>query len=131
MVLPPPDLTGTSRPLLAVIPTSQTTTSIIQTPINGGDVQSHSIVPAGDEDWLRFSLSRQSAVNIETSGPENDDTVIYLYDNDLNMVDWDDDKIPGSDYFSEIDMPCKMATDTVAAARPGDYYIRVFEYGEQ
>ena len=87
-----------------------------------GQVQSHSIDPAGDEDWVTFTVDSASAIVIETSGIGNDiddDTVICLYDDQLNLIADDDDG--GEDLFSRIET-------TVAG---GTYYIRIHEYNDK
>jgi len=89
--------------------------------ISSGAVQSHSICPAGDEDWVRFTLAGESAVNLETSGPSGD-TRMWLYDSGLSQVDFDDDG--GSGLFSKIDRVCG-----VDALPAGTYYVKVDEYG--
>jgi len=73
---------------------------------------------ATDEDWFRFTLSREARVTIETfySGSPSVDTVMYLY-RDGTLIAYDDDG--GSGLFSRItrDLP------------PGTYYIRVVSFG--
>jgi len=85
--------------------------------IRSGESQRRSISPAGDVDWVKFTLTERSEVVIETSGPSGD-TVIYLYDSNGNLIAEDDDS--GDACWSRI----KKTLD------PGTYYIRVVEYGE-
>ena len=77
---------------------------------------SASIDPAGDIDWFYFNLSSSRNVIIETSGPSGD-TVIILYDGDLDVLAYDDDSGTGSFSRIQIDLG------------PGTYYVAVLEYG--
>jgi hypothetical protein len=86
-----------------------------------GSAQTHSIVPVGDVDWVKFSLSDESEVVIETSGTSGD-TRMWLYDGSLNELEYSDDE--GSDLFSRIDRVCD--TDALPA---GTYYVKIDEYG--
>ena len=88
--------------------------------ILSGSPQNHSIVPATDEDWVWFSLSEESEVIIETSGPSGD-TQMWLYDDSLNEIEYDDDS--GTNYFSRIDRVCGV--DPLAV---GTYYVKIDEY---
>ena len=88
--------------------------------IQSDSPQNHSIVPATDEDWVWFSISEESEVIIETSGPSGD-TRMWLYDSGLNFIEDDDDH--GSDLFSRIDRICGL--DPLPA---GTYYVKIDEY---
>ncbi|MFC2055408.1 M6 family metalloprotease domain-containing protein [Chloroflexota bacterium] len=90
--------------------------------IFSGSPQNHSIVPAGDEDWVKFSLSAESEVVIETSGASGD-TRMWLYDSGLTELEYDDDD--GSGTFSRIDRVCN-----VDALPAGTYYVKIDEYGD-
>jgi len=79
--------------------------------------QSHSICPVGDQDWWIFSLNASTPVLLETSG-YGGDTVMWLFNQNLNQLAYDDDS--GTDLFSRIMLPM---------LGPGDYYVRVQEYG--
>lgn len=92
------------------------------TTIASGVPQSHSLCPAGDEDWVRFTLASTSAIEVETSGASGD-TRIWLYDSSLSQVEFDDDDGPG--LFSSIDRTC--ASDPLPA---GTYYVKVDEFGD-
>ncbi len=84
-----------------------------------GQLQSHSIDAVGDVDWLVFTLyASTNAVVIETSGTGGD-TVIWLYDDQLNDLLCDDDGGTGS--FSRI--------QTTLPA--GTYYISIQEYSDK
>lgn len=83
--------------------------------------QAHSIVPASDVDWVRFSLAEESEVIIETSGPSGD-TRMWLYDSSLTQIEYNDDG--GTNTFSRIDRVCG-----VDALPAGTYYVKVDEYG--
>ncbi len=86
------------------------------TVITSGQNQTHSIVPIGDEDWVRFTLSTTSDVVIETSGPTGD-TRIWLYDSGLGEIEFDDDH--GSGLFSKIERD---------GLTSGTYYVRIDEF---
>jgi hypothetical protein len=88
--------------------------------IVSGSPQNHSIVPATDEDWVWFSLSEESEVVVETSGPSGD-TRMWLYDNSLTEIEFDDDG--GTGNFSRIDRIC--GADPLSA---GTYYVKIDEY---
>ena len=90
-------------------------TSAQATSISSGSPQTHSISPAGDVDWVTFTLLGTSGVVIETSGPSGD-TRMWLYDNGLSEIEFDDDDGPG--LFSRIDRVCGI--DPLAA---GTYYV--------
>ena len=51
--------------------------------------QNHTLVPNGDVDWVRFSISSGRTVTIETGG--DTDTVMLLYDRNENLIAEDDD----------------------------------------
>ena len=85
--------------------------------ITAGNPQNHSICPAGDVDYLRFTLSTTSDVTILTSGTSGD-TKLYLYNSSQSQIDFDDDG--GSDNFSRISR---------TGMSSGTYYIKVEEYG--
>lgn len=82
--------------------------------------EEHSIVPATDVEWIKFSLSSESAISLQTSGSYGD-TRVWLYDNDLNELEYDDDDGPG--YFSFIDRVCG-----VDALPAGNYLVKIDEY---
>jgi hypothetical protein len=82
--------------------------------------QTHNIIPLGDSDWVKFTLTQQTGVVLETNGPSGD-TELWLYDNGLGEVDYDDDD--GNGYFSRIEKSC--ASEPLEA---GQYYMKVAEY---
>jgi len=90
-------------------------------PIVSGIAQAHDIVPIGDVDWVTFTLSQQSEVIIETSGPEGDSR-LYLYDSSLTFIEDDDDGGPG--LFSRIE---RLENKDPLSA--GTYFVKVDEYG--
>jgi hypothetical protein len=85
-----------------------------------GASQTHSIDPAGDVDWVRFSLAQTSALTIKTSGVSGD-TRMWLYDSELTLIEENDDS---NGLFAAIDRACG-----VEALPAGDYYVKVAEYG--
>jgi len=90
--------------------------------ISSGSPQNHSIVPATDTDWGKFQLDATSAITLETSGSTGSGTRMWLYDSNLNELEYSDDE--GTDYYSYIDRSCGV--DALAA---GTYYVKVDEYG--
>lgn len=84
--------------------------------LTAGISQEHSIRPAGDVDWTRFSLAGQTPVVLSTNGPSGYDTYLYVYDRDLQLVASDDDSGPG--LYSYIS----------TSLGPGAYYVRVNAY---
>ena len=90
--------------------------------INIGAVQIHNLRPAGDVDWVKFTLSQPSAVVVETApGQSVADTEIALYDSGLTLLDSDDNGGTGSySYINTCDQ---------AKLEDGTYYIRVNEKG--
>lgn len=90
--------------------------------IGAGETQTHSLCPAGDEDWVAFTLANESAITLETSGVGGD-TRMWLYDAGLSELEFDDDD--GTDLFSFIDRTC--GADPLPA---GTYYVKVDEFGD-
>jgi hypothetical protein len=88
--------------------------------IYSGTPQTHSIVPVGDVDWVKFYLGAESAVTLETSGASGD-TELWLYNSSVSQIDYDDDG--GTNAFSLINRTC--ASDPLPA---GTYYAKVEEY---
>lgn len=84
-----------------------------------GETQEHNIVPVGDEDWMKITLTEPTRLVIRTSGPDNSDTRLWLYDNSLTELAFDDDS--GNGLFSRI------ISDELAA---GTYFIQVDEFGD-
>jgi hypothetical protein len=89
--------------------------------ITSGTPQTRSIVPKTDVDWIRFQLSATSGVVLETSGPLESDTRIYLYSGPTELERNDDD---GIDFYSYLDRLCG-----VNPLPAGTYYVKVEEYG--
>lgn len=83
--------------------------------IAGGETQTHSLVPAGDEDWLQFTVAVSGDYTIETSSGTLADTCMYLYGPDSwsDLVAEDDDG--GEGVAARIDR----------ALEPGTYYVKV------
>ncbi|MDR4498946.1 MAG: matrixin family metalloprotease [Candidatus Scalindua sp.] len=91
------------------------------TAIIPGTPQTHSICPAGDVDWFKFTLPGDSGVVLETSG-SGSDTRMWLYDDNLSEIEFDDKC--GTNNFSRIDRVC--GTDSLPA---GTYYAKIDETG--
>ncbi len=83
--------------------------------------QTHAIKPVGDEDWVHFTVTYHSAVTLTTSGAGGDDTRMWLYDDTLSEIEFNDDG--GTDNYAQIDRVCG-----VDALPAGDYYVKVDEY---
>ena len=85
-------------------------------------VQTHSISPVGDEDWVAFTLTQMSNVFVETNGSSGD-TAIWLYgpNSPTTLVEYDNDD--GNGAFSRID---RNGSNALGA---GTYYVRISEYG--
>jgi M6 family metalloprotease-like protein len=93
--------------------------------ITSGVPQDHSIDPVGDDDWVTFTLTEESAVTLLTDGELYDDTRLYLYDDSgSGLIEYDDDDA-AVDYFSLIDRECE-----VDALPAGTYYAMVDEYND-
>jgi hypothetical protein len=93
--------------------------------IASGQPQIRNIVPVGDVDWVRFTLSSRSAIILETSGPNpgpDNDTVLSLYDASINLIDFNNDIDWPRNAYSRIQRTCSDALDA------GTYYARVSEY---
>jgi hypothetical protein len=88
--------------------------------ISSGSPQTHSLAPAGDQDWVKFTLTSESGITLETSGASGD-TRMWLYDSSLTEIDYNDDD--GINNFSFIDRVCG-----VDALPAGTYYVQVTEY---
>jgi len=79
--------------------------------------QHHSIQPARDIDWATFTITSSQCIHLETTGYSGD-TRLWLYDNNLNQIAYDDNS--GSVDFSVIDEPLLP---------PGTYYVKIDENG--
>jgi hypothetical protein len=91
--------------------------------ISNGETQTRSIVPAADDDYVRFTLTGTTDVTISTDGAAGD-TEMWLYGSNLSVIEFDDDS--GTNLFSRID---RRAVDNDALPA-GTYYILVDEYGD-
>jgi|GEM_PF-6438472 len=72
-----------------------------------------------DEDWYVFTITQSARINITTYPPSSSDdadTVIELYDSNLNYIAENDDG--GYNYYSQL----------VINLNPGTYYIKVTRY---
>jgi len=86
---------------------------------NGSSQDNHSILPSDDEDWIEFTIAQQSEIVVQTSGNGgNDDTVIYLYDSGLSLLQENDDG-DGIGLYSKIR----------TSLSPGTYYVKVTDLG--
>ncbi len=93
--------------------------------IISGLSQTHSIYPVADQDWVTFTLPNNSAVTIETSGLSTSDTRMWLYNNTLTQLAYNDDiNLQDGNLFSRIDFTCD---GTPLSA--GTYFVKIDEYG--
>ena len=87
-----------------------------------GSSQSHDFDPAGDEDWINFTVIPGTVYTIETLNlSPSVDTYIYLYESDgITIIDSDDD---GGDGLAS-----RIIWDSTGY--PANYcYVRVIELG--
>ena len=71
--------------------------------LTAGASQTHSLMPASDEDWFTFTLDTRSSIVLRTAGQDGD-TRLWLYDGNLVERVFNDDD--GNSYFSRIVMDC-------------------------
>ena len=90
--------------------------------IEPGIPQTHSILPANDVDWLKFTLNATSEVALETTGTTSADTEMWLYNSSLTQLKYSNDEGAGS--YSLIPTLCG-----VDALAPGTYYVKISEFG--
>ena len=89
--------------------------------IGDGETQDHSILPAGDEDFVWFDLAAAfNSISLNTGG--SGDTQLYLYDSTFTQIDYDDD---GLGALSLIEHSCRPG-DALPA---GSYFAKVTEFG--
>ena len=90
--------------------------------IGDSGIQTHNIHVPGDVDWAKFTIEGTGALNlmIDTYGTTQDDTQLWLYgpNNSTTCIAYDDNSGVGN--FSLI---------TAGGIRPGTYYVKVKEYG--
>lgn len=78
--------------------------------------QGHSIYPATDVDWVKFTLTQTSDIILSTGGFSGD-TRLWLYDEQLVQIGYNDDA--PSTLFSSI---------SISNLLPGVYYAKVDEF---
>jgi len=91
--------------------------------IASGDMQTHSIDPIGDIDWVTFTLGAESGITLEISGPNptTDDSWMKLYESDgSTLLMFNDDIHFPDNLYSSITYDC--VTGGLAA---GTYYASV------
>lgn len=83
-----------------------------------GSIQNHSIHVSGDEDFMKVSLESgvTYAIHTVSTGINDMDTELYLYDLSLAVLEYNDDN--GSLY----------STITYTPDTTGDYYLKVIGY---
>lgn len=74
------------------------------------------ILPGDDLDYYVFKLNESMDVVLETSGDSDGDSYIYLYDEELEEIDYDDDN--GERSWSKIER----------VMVPGTYYVEIASY---
>jgi len=88
-------------------------------PIQLGSEQEHSIDPANDADWVKFTIAEPSDIVLETSGSAGN-TRMWLYDSNMTEIAFNDDIEIGNNLFSRI---------SLNGLYPGTYYAKVDGYG--
>ncbi len=91
--------------------------------LGNGGVQGHSIHVPGDVDWAKFTIGGSGARNLMIDtyfGGTQDDTQLWLFgpNSSTTCIAYNDNS--GSGNFSLI---------TASGVRPGTYYVKVKEYG--
>jgi len=81
--------------------------------------QDHNICQIGDEDWYRIVPDISETVEIETSGENDDDTEMWLYDVNQNLLAYDDDS--GDLWWSKITYDLEAGVT---------YLVRIQEWGD-
>ena len=84
--------------------------------VTSGEVQHRTIYPAGDVDYIYFTVETWSVVTIETAPPtgkDGGDTILMLMDSDGNTIKTDDDS--GTGRYSKI----------TAFLPRGKYYVEI------
>ncbi len=84
--------------------------------IAAGERQARSIHRFNDIDWVKFSLDPGARVILATSGPDDGDLEMRLYDSNLSLVAYDDDS--GPRYYALLDRTLPKGT----------YYLQINEY---
>ena len=79
------------------------------------DFSNGSLPVAYEEDYYKFSLTKQAEVTLTTRG-NSGDTVMYLYDENCNQIACDDDG--GDGYFSNLQRTLEAGT----------YYVKIHAY---
>jgi uncharacterized protein YcfL len=116
-------LNGLTAPPVVVDAFEPDNTSAQAKTINIGSTQTHSIVPVGDIDWVKFTLTTPSAVVLETSaGQAGGDTIMELYDSSLTLLRSNDDRNFPSNLYSYIN------TCDTTKLPAGTYYVKVYEF---
>jgi len=93
------------------------------TPLAFSVSQEHTICPAADQDWFKFTLDQESWIRLETSVDEDTYTFmqLYQYNSDLNeLTELDSDDDSGDGFSSLIGMTLPGGT----------YYVSINEYNE-
>jgi len=71
------------------------------------------------EDWAYIVLNSRSSIELKTQNLDGADTVMYLYDRSLRLLDSDDD---GAEE--------RLASKIEMELNSGSYYVRIVEYGQ-
>jgi hypothetical protein len=91
-----------------------------QDTLHTANLENLSIAPASDREWFKFDLQSSAAIRIETSGTSGD-TRLWLFDSNLERLNYDDDN--GTGAFSLIERTCLNLP-----LPDGTYYLLVDEY---
>lgn len=119
-VLPPPTYPSATIPQEDDTYELQSDDNVMNAIVITETTQLHTISPAGDIDWLAFTLDEPSSVNIVTDGDAGD-TTLTLYDSNGELIYWDDEG--GREAFSQITRSC--GRETMSSGR---YLIKVSSY---
>lgn len=85
---------------------------------NNSNSAVRTICPVNDQDWFRFVINRPSLVTLETDGPQDGDTRMWLHDSNVNEIEFDDDDGDHGN-FSKISRFLDAGT----------YYVKIDEFG--
>ena len=87
-----------------------------------GTPQSHTFHEITDDDWVTFEAIAGVTYSIETrEGDAGIDTEMYLFDSDLNELDYSDDDHPAYDYCSYIEYTPTVDETLYVLVHPYDH----------
>ena len=90
-------------------------------PMSNGELQTHNFSSLDDQDWITFSLDHESSVLIRTSHEsQTTNTKLWLFDNQLNEIGFNDDVEPNVNLFSQLEYSC-----IEYPLEAGTYYVKL------